>query len=233
MKIITSFLCCLCMQFSLAQSPKRQDDILFKKTIVRAMDMREKSNREIFGTKNKMASILMEAYCSGRLKGYENALLNKALSYEVYEARMQHMQQDVKASLAGNLHVMEIEEFLIVDKHRSDFYFNMESMTLFIPADLHRLGIQEALISFSYADCAALFKSNKEAVSMNPLKNGRNINYADVFLLRMFKSTIVKIGGEETDYFDQQHPDALSAFTAAKLEENALTEYLYKLYHPE
>jgi hypothetical protein len=230
------FTCLALVSFHLlsAQQEKREDDIFFKKYLVRSMDFNEKGNREIFGTDQYMVRLLLDAYCSGKLKGYKNQKLSETLSYEQFESRLTLLQPEENQGIPlGDLHLIEIGEHLIFNKHTSDFYFSMESITMYIPADKSYRGIQEPLISFSYKDCSRIFKADQHAVSVNPLKNGRDINYAEVFLLRLFNSSIVKIGNTRDLYFDQVYDDKMSAFLAAKAGENQLTEYLYKLYHPE
>ena len=198
------------------------------------MDLRDKGNEEIFGSDRYIVQALLNAYCSGNIKGYKNEKLNESLSYNDFDNRLNLFQEVATAESAWTgLPLIEIGENLIFNKHTSDFYFSMQTLTLYIPAEMSHRGLQEPLISFAYQDCSRIFKSDPEAISVNPLKNGRNINYADLFLLRCFNSSIVKIGNSRDLYFDQAHADKLSAFLAAKDGEHQLTEYLYKLYHPE
>jgi hypothetical protein len=227
------FYCSLCCN---AQHFTRQDDILFSKHLVRSIDMQEKGNQQIFGRENLPVRLLLDAYCSGVLTGYNDQELKTRLSYEDFEERLKLLQKEnllPYSELARTLHIVEIGEKLIFDKNRSDFYFDMKSFSIFIPASESYRGIQELLISFDYDACAHIFSGNERAVSKAPLKNGRDINFSSVFLMRLFNSSIAKIGGEETRYFDQQYKNEVSIFLAAKAEENLLTEYLYKLYHPE
>jgi hypothetical protein len=234
MRIMIFLLTSFFLHTAFAQHSKREDDIFFRKYLVRSVDMKEKANGEIFGKQALLIRLLLDAYCSGQIKGYRDPSLAAMLSCEEYEQRLPLLSacQD-GLHPAEVLHILEIGEYLVFDKHTSDFYFDMESLTLFISPDQNARGIQEPLISFSYPDCKKIFLANKSAVSMNPLKNGRNINYADVFLIRLFNSTIVKIGHADDPYIDQACATQMSAFLTAKNGENKLTEYLYKLYHPE
>lgn len=234
MRIILIILILLFNKTIQAQQQNRPEDIFFKKYLVRSMDVREKANQEIFGSENYLIHKLLEAYCSGKLTGYENQQFSKKLSFENFENRMKLLEESGENFQSINsLHELEFGECLIFNKHTSDFYFTMESLTINIPAEKSTRGLKEPLISFNYKDCAQVLKADSNAVSYNPLKNGRDINFTDVFLLRMFNSTIVKIGNSKDLYFDQIHTDQMSTFLAAKHGENMLTEYIYKLYHPE
>jgi len=107
----------------------------------------------------------------------------------------------------------------------------MESLTIFIPQSLNQRSLLEPVVSFDYDECLLIFKKDERASAVNPLKNGRNLNYSEVFLLRLFVSDIVKIGND--NYFDQMYSDPAQAYIARKEAENQLTEYLYKLYNPK
>ena len=224
----------VCSGIALAQHEKREDDIFFKKYLVRSMDLHEPANAEIFGSEQTMLHVLLDAYCAGQLQGYKDARLTQSLTYDEFEERLKlFLPEDDLQEPWHVVHTVEIGENLIFSKHTSDFYFSMETFTLFIPADKSYRGLQEPLISFKYNQCAKVFSASKEAVIVNPIKNGRDINYADLFLLRCFNSTVVKIGNSRDLYFDQVHTEKLSAFLASKAGENELTEYIFKLYNPD
>ena len=66
----------------------REQDITFRITIVRAIDLTNSSNQKIFGKKALMSRILIEAAQSGACKVYHPDTLDKVLSLEEIKERL-------------------------------------------------------------------------------------------------------------------------------------------------
>jgi hypothetical protein len=214
------------------QFQTREADILFKKRIVRSLNLSCGINEELFGRGNLLVSVLLEAYKNGEIKGYTNSDLNKLLPLDQFMSSIQvNTESDSFIYEPRHMYKVELGEDLIFDNKHSEIVFDMEYLSVIIPAEINYKQIHEPIIYFSYDDCVKVFKNDDRAYAVNPLMNGRNINYSEVFLLRLFKSDIVKIGHDL--YFDQMHSNPLSSFLAQKEAENKLNEYLYKLYHPQ
>jgi hypothetical protein len=218
-----------------SQFQPRACDILYKKQFIRSINLKNETNQELFGKKREIVKILTEAFLSGKLSGYSTNELNDPLSLEVFNEKISVKEEDgtVDHFLPEQLYILELGENLIFDKHRSDVYFDMEFISILIPDAVSNKGILEHLVSFKFDDCLKIFRKNPEAVSFNALKNGNDVNYAEVLMLRLFTSTIVKIGNYDDLYFDQQYNDQMQTFLARKNKENEVTEYIYKLYHPK
>jgi len=189
-------------------------------------------NQKLFGPYS-LNKILLEAYNCNTITGFKNPSCTDTLSLSTFIEQMNQKGDSSLIQYAYLCSSIELTEEIIVDKHRSEIVFKPVSISLMIPPAHSSKGILEPLISFRFEDCAKIFNNDKRAFAINPLLNGRNINYSDVFQLKLYASYIVKIGNEEELYFDQIAYDPQTTFLIGKEEENKLTEYLYKLFNPK
>lgn len=210
----------------------REGDILFKKRIVRTLHMKHPVNQDLFGRENRLAGILLEAFEQGKMMGYKDDACNDPVSIEEVRQKLQFMAgEDTVDIHPQQLYQVEIAEDLIFDSKRSEIIFDIEAITLMLPERVNSRGLLEPVISFKYDECMKILKEDERAFAENPLHNGKNINFSNVFLLRLFAAEIVKIGNDA--YFDQMYADPTLAFIARKDAENKLSEYLYKLCYPK
>lgn len=253
----------------------RDCDVLFKKHIVRSINLNKFNNEEVFGRGNPLVSVLFDAVTRGELIPYKNGHLKEEMSsvefWEKLKVPVENMsgvnydwnsgwlteedkewakgwekewgkqeQMAVEEDFvyedqfieASQIFRIEFGEDLIVDKVRGDIYFDPKYITIFIPAEINPRGIHEPIASFSFYDCARIFRNDERAYSDNPLMNGRDINFTDVFLLKLYTSYIVKLGRIDDLYFDQMYSRPIDAFMASKKAETKVLEYLHKLFNP-
>src|SRR5690606_9914647 len=71
----------------MAQDKVRTADQMYKKSIVRALDMRERQNKPMFAKNREITKILLEAVQSGKIKAYENDSLTAQLTIEKFLER--------------------------------------------------------------------------------------------------------------------------------------------------
>jgi hypothetical protein len=216
-----------------AQVPVRECDVLFRKHIVRSIDLREKSNSEIFRREDGIIRILMDALDQEKIKAYTPTNKSRELSREEFFNKLKIPSEDSIAEAYNDyqLYKMEIGEDLIFDKQRSVPVYEIKYLTIYIPEELNYRGILEPLATFKYADCLKLFKTDKRAIWN--INNGKPLNFKEIFLLHQYQSRIVKIGNENDMYFDQKYNSDLNAFLAAKEAENEIVEYFYRIYNPQ
>jgi gliding motility associated protien GldN len=89
---------------------------------------------------------------------------------------------------------MELREDVIFDKERSRLYFDIQALTIILPADKNAdLGINKRVASFKYKDLQRIFKNNPNAIYFNAQNNAAHKNLSDAFDLRLFSGRIVKI----------------------------------------
>ncbi|MCJ8166141.1 gliding motility protein GldN [Pontibacter sp. E15-1] len=68
--------------------PIPESDILFKKTVWRKIDLREKQNRPMFSENREITKIIIGAVKSGELTAYKNDSINTPLTREEFVANM-------------------------------------------------------------------------------------------------------------------------------------------------
>jgi len=87
---------------------------------------------------------------------------------------------------------LNMAEDVIFDKRRSRLYYDIQCIEL--SAFDQNTGTFKSLGWFKYKDLEKLFRNNLEkAIWFNRQNTAENKNYADAFLLRLFKGTIYKI----------------------------------------
>jgi len=102
----------------------------------------------------------------------------------------------------SDVSVIEIQEDMIFDKRRSRQYWDIQSLTLIIPAETFAstTGLQRRVGSFKYIDLVALFRSMpQEALWFNRQNSAEHKNLADAFTLRLFSARITKIANPENE----------------------------------
>ncbi|MCU0417980.1 MAG: gliding motility protein GldN [Cytophagaceae bacterium] len=165
-----------------AVRPIHQSDIMYIKTLVRAIDLREKQNLPMFSKNREITRLLIEGVKSGTITPYANDSLdngnkltidefNKLMLIPSDQAQltpeeiemMRANGEDVDAIMAassGNsffpmdLYQLEIKEEWLFDKQRSRQYFDIIAITMFVPSDhpSNIKGIQYPVASFSYKE---------------------------------------------------------------------------------
>jgi gliding motility associated protien GldN len=87
---------------------------------------------------------------------------------------------------------LNIAEDVIFDKRRSRLYYDIQAVELQVFDE--NKGIYVPLGWFKYKDLEKVFRNNPEkAIWFNRQNTAENRNYADAFLLRLFKGAIYKI----------------------------------------
>jgi hypothetical protein len=111
---------------------------------------------------------------------------------------------------AKQLSILEIREDAIFDKQRSRLYYDIQSITIIIPANMTTAGFDKNVGSFRYKDLDKLFRSNPNCVWYNEQNEAQHKNMADAFDLRLFHARLTKKGNSKDDDLDTiyQHPYA-------------------------
>ncbi len=92
------------------------------------------------------------------------------------------------------LSLLEIKEDWIFDKKRSRPYFDIQTVTIMLPADQNTsTGLEIPIASFKYKDLDRLFRSDpKKYIWYNTVNTAQHKNLADAFDLRLFYGRITK-----------------------------------------
>jgi gliding motility associated protien GldN len=94
--------------------------------------------------------------------------------------------------LAKDIYRLTVVEDVIFDKRRSRLYYDIQAFGMSAFDD--NTGTYKPLGWYKYKDLEKVFRNNPEkAVWFNRQNTAENKNYADAFLLRLFKGVITKI----------------------------------------
>ena len=136
--------------------------------------------------------------------------------------------------LPREINVLELMEDMIFDKKRSRLYWDIQSISLIIPASRFETGLQRPVATFKYKDLVELFKSMPgEAIWFNPQNSAAHLNLSDAFALRLFNGRIIKVGNPEdamlVDIYNKSPKEGLMASQWIEMEllelEHELWEY--------
>jgi gliding motility associated protien GldN len=132
--------------------------------------------------------------------------------------------QDVK--------ILEIKEDIIFDKKRSRLYYDIQAITMILPAELFETGIYRPVASFKYKDLVPLFKKyENEAKWFNPQNSREHKDFADAFDLRLFTARLTKVENPENNYIvDIYNKSQQQGIMASKWLENEIIEYEHDLW---
>jgi hypothetical protein len=110
----------------------------------------------------------------------------------------------VEYYIPKQLSILEIKEDAIIDRKRSRLYFDIQAITLKIPASQSDAGLEDIVASFRFKDVYKFFKSNPNCIWFNSTNEMQHRNMADAFDLRFFSARIIKKGNAANkDIFDQ------------------------------
>lgn len=102
----------------------------------------------------------------------------------------------------NQLSLLEIKEDWVFDKKRSRLYFDMQTITIVLPADQTELGLEKPIASFKYKDVERLFRSDpKRYIWFNDHNTAQHKNLADAFDNRLFWGRITKYSNAEDKSF--------------------------------
>ncbi|HEY8400140.1 MAG TPA: gliding motility protein GldN [Cytophagaceae bacterium] len=240
--------------------PIHVSDIMYKKTLIRAVDLREKQNRPMFSKNREITRLLIDAVKRGDITPYANDSLDdgRQLTIDEFLERMTIPSEtaeltaeekeialangDSSVLLSGgteyyfptDLYQLEIKEDLIFDKQRSRMYYDIHALTVFVPADhpSNIKGIQLPVASFKYKELVEkLFTDNPIAVWYNPQNDAGHKALADAFELRLFSSYIIKVSNPTDAYLvDIYGGDQHKGIMASQWAAFELLEYEHNLW---
>jgi gliding motility associated protien GldN len=95
---------------------------------------------------------------------------------------------------AKEFNILEIKEDWIFDRKRSRLYYDIQTVTIYLPSDKNTAGVETPLATFKYKDLDQLFRSDpKKFIWYNPQNQAQHKNLADAFDLRLFYGRITKV----------------------------------------
>lgn len=93
----------------------------------------------------------------------------------------------------NQISIMELREDWVFDKKRSRLYMDIQTITLYLPADQNDAGIEKPIASFKYKDVERLFRSDPERyIWYNTHNIAQHKNLADALDNRLFSGRVTK-----------------------------------------
>jgi gliding motility associated protien GldN len=181
-------------------------DVMYKMQVWRVLDLREKCNQPFFAKENEITKAIIEEVYAGRLNAYAKDSLTKILSLTEFKDKIidpSSAQVDAEGNpipgtgvpfMGKNLYILKFRENLLFDKQRSRFYYDIQTVTLFIPAEFNTIkGTETEVASFRYKDLVEVFRNMPNARWYNGQNRAEDKKVADAMDLRLFCSRIIKI----------------------------------------
>lgn len=240
--------------------PIHVSDIMFRKTLLRALDLREKQNRPIFSRNKEITRLLIDATRRGEITPYatdslrdgrkltitefDDAMripssLDTMSLYDMYGPEWK-TNPEVAPMLASqfffpqDLYQMQIKEDMVFDKQRSRMYFDIHALTMLVPADHsdNLKGIEIPVASYEYKELVEkIFADNPNAIWYNPRNDSEHRTLADAFELRLFSSYIIKVSNPMNAYLvDIYGGDQHKGILASQWAAFELLEYEHNLW---
>jgi gliding motility associated protien GldN len=126
----------------------------------------------------------------------------------------------------SDLTVMQVREDRVFDRKRSRLYYDIQTVTIFVPADVNPIGLEVPIATFKYKDLDKLFRSDpKKFIWFNEYNTAQHKNLADAFDLRLFEGRIIKYSNAKNqDLTTIYGGDKQALWKSIQLEEQLMEE---------
>ena len=181
-------------------------DVMYRMQVWRVLDLREKCNQPFFARENEITKAIIDEVYAGRLDAYAKDSLTNLLSLNDFKDRVvdpSSAQMDADGNpipgtgtpfMAKQLYILKFRENLLFDKQRSRFFYDIQTVTLFIPAEFNTIkGTETEVASFKYKDLVKVFRNMPNARWYNSQNRAEDKKIADAMDLRLFCSRIIKL----------------------------------------
>jgi len=181
-------------------------DVMYRMQVWRVLDLREKCNQPFFARENEITKAIIDEVYAGRLDAYAKDSLTNLLSLNDFKDRVvdpSSAQMDADGNpipgtgtpfMAKQLYILKFRENLLFDKQRSRFFYDIQTVTLFIPAEFNTIkGTETEVASFKYKDLVRVFRNMPNARWYNSQNRAEDKKIADAMDLRLFCSRIIKL----------------------------------------
>lgn len=274
----------------LSVRPVQESNVMYRTTLWRRVDLREKQNQPLFAKGKEVTRHLIEGVKAGILIPYSNDSLLTKLSLEQFNERLFKKfeggglsKEEIEAGFGGasadkkpaassaddgwgggtatstaggndsgwgdesgsvdpsllaggyemfpeELTVLEVREDWMFDKQRSRQYFDVQVITIMIPAEVSQDGLEKPLASFRYKDLELFFRSNPNAIWYNTQNTSKHLNLADAIDLRLWSGKIVRKANPLNKYLDDIYKSPREGLLKAQQIEYELMEFEHNLW---
>jgi gliding motility associated protien GldN len=242
--------------------PIHHTDQLVRRTLWWRIDGREKPNRPLFAKNQELTKVIIEAVKSGVLRPFTNDSLTTRMSYEDFMANLRIPSAEAALTaeeleifqagaddpwledeatpapivptewLAKELYIIELKEDLIFDKKRSVMCHDLQSLTIYLPAEKNvAKAIEQPIATFSYRELVEnVFRDNPDAVWYNPANPREHRNLAESFALRLFSAHLTKYANGDDASIEEGTGFGKASIVASLQVEHALLDFEAQLW---
>ena len=198
-----------------------EDEYAFKKGLWYRIDFRQKVNIPFFSEEREITRIIIDAVKADSIQPYWDDDLHQKMTKAAFFKNLKIPYAgaeltDVEKEIEGvelkekgdddpeyyfpkQLFFMELKEYYRFDRISSRMYHDIETATLYIPAEINPTGLDKILGCFDFNELMEkVFKGNKNAIWYNPNNNAYHLSFADAFTQRLFSSKLVKYENPKT-----------------------------------
>lgn len=130
----------------------------------------------------------------------------------------------------NELYVIEIKEDWLFDRQKSRQNYDIQTITIKIPAEVAGNGLEQELATFKYKELYYFFKNNPNAIWYNAANTAKHLNLADALDLRLFHGKIIKKANEMDYFLDEVYRDPKQALYKSEELEYELVEFEHNLW---
>ena len=128
------------------------------------------------------------------------------------------------------LNVLEIKEDLVFDKERSRQYYDIQAVTIILPASKTSKGFEVPVATFKYKELDKYFRSNPKCIWYNVSNMAQHKNMADAFDLRLFYGRILKQSNAKDQFLSDIYGSEKEGLNKAQQLEYKLMEFEHNLW---
>lgn len=214
--------------------------ILFKKTLIRRMNLTEKQNRPFNAKNSELSALIIQGAKDGLLQPYMSDSCLRPMPDDEFISSLQYEIQDAGDDFGGGFgggfgdeaeeeaegdgknyndidptefNKLYLKEDLIFDRNRSRMYYYIRSITLGIPANPnYEIQFEKRVASFKYDDIIKLLRGpyKEKALWYNEQNQGAHINLADALELRLFSAPIIGVSNSQNLDIRQMYGDKIA-----------------------
>ncbi|TAH20125.1 MAG: hypothetical protein EAZ08_06955 [Cytophagales bacterium] len=165
---------------------------LFRKTVWYRIDLSKPANKPMFTKHNEITKIIMEAVIAGVLRPFTNDSLEERMSYYDFMHNLRKDQSsDDEYYMPQDISLLEVREEFIFDKSTLKICYDIQSLTLYVPAEKTQSKVKRKIASFSYKELHEnIFKNN--TVWYNDENQAKLFDLNEGLYLRLFEGEFLK-----------------------------------------
>jgi len=162
--------------------PIYEDDIMYRTTVWRKINLLEKQNAPFYAVDNELPKVIIEGVQEGKLEAYyydEGARsdgVSQTMTAEEFLGKMSYYDEAVQTDVPlrpDQIYIVELKEDLIFDRRRSRMYWDIQTVTLTIPKGTSAAneGYDDRIASFKFKDVYEYMRNTYEESLVNKMSD--------------------------------------------------------------